>query len=229
MEGLGINKLIYTINKNNKKNMSPLPHFTQVTSHGTTHPNTSQIFEPVYPSLFEITFILPNIVQNQGRDPLLLLENATSIEGLEVHKSLGTAEQRFKYSTRMFLTMPENTSLDGVNIKFNVNVGDAGDVFNYNALRSWYDLAWNSQNGTLHYKRDMVGTIIINHHDRKGFVIRRITLNNCQIKNITGYLDGVDWTDTTSILNDVTAEFVVDTWTDERVDVDSADIGNVYD
>jgi hypothetical protein len=206
----------------------PLPHFSQVNSHGSTHPNTEQIFEPVYPSLFEVTFVLPTIVQDQGRDPLLLLENATAVEGIEVHKGLETAEQRFKYSTRMFLTMPQNTSIDGLNIKFNVNVGNAGDVFNYNALRAWYDLAWNSQNGTLHYKRDIVGTIVINHHDRKGFVIRRITLHNCQIKNITGYFDSVDWSDTTSIITDVNAEFVVDYWTDERVDLDTSDIGNVY-
>ena len=150
--------------------------------------------------MFEITFVLPTLVQNQGRDPLLLLENATAIEGLEVHKPIGTQMQRFKYSTRMFLTMPENTSLDEVGISFNVNVGNTGDVFNYNALRSWYDLVWNSQNGTLSYKRDIVGTIIINHHDRKGFVIRRITLHNSQIKNITGYLDSVNWEDNTNII-----------------------------
>jgi len=209
--------------------MSPLPHFTQVQSHGSTHPNTSEIYEPVYPSLYEITFVLPSIVQNQGRDPLLLLENAVSIGGLTVHKDLGSQLQRFKYSTRMFLTMPEDTSLDSVNIAFNVNVGNAGDVFNYNALRAWYDLAWNSQNGTLSYKRDIVGTIIVNHHDRKGYVIRRITLHNCQMKNITGYLDDVKWEDNTSIVQDVSCEFIVDYWTDERVDLDSGSPGNVYD
>lgn len=211
--------------------MSPLPHFTQVQSHGTTHPNTSEIYEPVYPSLYEITFVLPSIVQNQGRDPLMLLENATSISGLTVHKDLGSAKQRFKYSTRMFLTMPEDTSLDGVTINFNVNVGNAGDVFNYNALRAWYDLAWNSQNGTLSYKRDIVGTIIVNHHDKKGYVIRRITLHNCQMKNITGYLDDVKWDDTQSIVQDVGCEFIVDYWTDERIDLDTSEPGpiNVYE
>lgn len=209
--------------------MSPLPHFTQVQSHGTTHPNTTEIYEPVYPSLFECTFVLPAIVQNQGRDPLLMLENATSISGLTVHKDLGSKMQRFKYSTRMFLTMPADTSLDGVTINFNVNVGNEGDVFNYNALRSWYDLAWNSQNGTLHYKRDMVGTIIVNHHDRKGFVIRRITLHNVQIKNISGYLDEVNWNNNADIIENVTANFIVDYWTDERVDLDSSSPGNVYE
>lgn len=209
--------------------MSPLPHFTQVQSHGSTHPNTTEIYEPVYPSLYEITFVLPSIVQNQGRDPLLLLENAVSIDGLTVHKDLGSAMQRFKYSTRMFLTMPENTSLDSVTIGFNVNVGNAGDVFNYNALRSWYDLAWNSQNGTLSYKRDIVGTIIVNHHDRKGYVIRRITLHNCQMKNITGYLDSVKWDENTNIVENIDAEFIVDYWTDERIDLDSSNLPtNVY-
>lgn len=209
--------------------MSPLPHFTQVQSHGSTHPNTTEIYEPVYPSLYEITFVLPSIVQNQGRNPLLLLENAVSIEGLEVHKELGSEMQRFKYSTRMFLTMPENTSLDSVAIGFNVNVGNAGDVFNYNALRAWYDLAWNSQNGTLSYKRDMVGTIIVNHHDRKGFIIRRITLHNCQITNISDFLDSVAWDQNTEIIESVTANFIVDYWTDERVDLDTGGPGNVYD
>lgn len=200
----------------------PLPHFSQVQSHGTTHPNTSQIFEPVYPSLFEITFVLPTLVQNQGRNPLLLLENTVGIDGIAVHKDLQSAKQRFKYSTRLFLTMPDDTSLESVDIDFNVNVGNAGDVFNYNALRSWYDLAWNSQNGSLHYKRDMVGTIIVNHHDRKGFVVRRITLHNCQMKNITGFYDSVSWDDTTSIVEKVKGSFVVDYWTDERVDLDSS-------
>lgn len=211
--------------------MSPLPHFTQVQSHGTTHPNTSEIYEPVYPSLYEITFVLPSIVQNQGRDPLMLLENATSISGLTVHKPLGSQMQRFKYSTRMFLTMPADTSLDGVTINFNVNVGNAGDVFNYNALRAWYDLAWNSQNGTLSYKRDIVGTIIVNHHDKKGYVIRRITLHNCQMKDITGYLNEVKWDDSASIVQDVGCEFIVDYWTDERIDLDTSGPGptNVYE
>tara|TARA_R110000772_G_scaffold2410_2_gene8416 strand:+ start:38052 stop:38681 length:630 start_codon:yes stop_codon:yes gene_type:complete len=209
--------------------MSPLPHFTQVQSHGSTHPNTSEIYEPVYPSLFEITFVLPAIVQNQGRDPLLLLENATSIDGIAVHKDLGSAMQRFKYSTRMFLTMPQDTSLDGVTINFNVNVGNAGDVFNYNALRAWYDLGWNSQNGTLSYKRDIVGTVIINHHDRKGYIIRRITLHNCQMKKMNGYLEGVKWDQNQEIVQDVGCEFIVDYWTDERVDLDTGSPGNVYE
>lgn len=210
--------------------MAGLPHFTTVQAHGSTHPNTTNILEPVYPSLFEASFVLPAIVQDQGRDPLLLLENATSISGLAVHKDLTTASQRYKYSTRMFLTMPDNTSLEDVSITFNVNIGNQGDVINYNALRSWYDLAWNSQNGSLHYKRDMVGTIVINHHDRKGFVVRRITLHNVQIKNIEGFLDEVNWENNSEILEPITANFVVDYWTDERIDIDTAPgtPGNVY-
>jgi hypothetical protein len=209
--------------------MSPLPHFSTVQSHGSTHPNTDSIFEPVYPSLFEVSFILPQIVQNQGRDPLLLLENTTSISGIEVHKDLGNAKQRFKYSTRMFLTMPQDTSFESVSLDFNVNVGNAGDVFNYNAMRAWYDLGWNSQNGSLHYKRDIVGTIIVNHHDRKGFVIRRITLHNCQLKQLTGFLNEVKHEQNQNIIESVNANFIVDYWTDERVDLDSAVIGNTYE
>jgi hypothetical protein len=217
----------------------PLPHFTTVTSHGGTFDGStipSSMDEPVYPSLFEVIFTLPVPIQNQGypsgvTNGLLLLENATAISGIAVHKDLSTANQRFKYSTRMFLTMPADTSLDNVQISFNVNVREQGDVQVYNALRAWYDLAWNSQNGSLHYKRDMVGTIVINHHDRKGYIIRRLTLNNCQLKNISGYLDSVDWNQNTEIIQKIDANFVVDYWNDERVDIDSSyngDFANGY-
>ena len=209
----------------------PIPHFTQVKSHGTTHPDTSRIHEPVYPSLFELTFILPNIIQNQGHDPILLLENATSITGIEdVTKSIAVATQRFKYSTRKFVTMPNDTSLEDIGINFNVNVKEEGDVYNYNTLRAWYDLVWNSQNGTLHYKREIVGTIIMNLHDKKGIVIRRLTFHNVQIRGISGYEGQHDWENNEQIIQSVTSNFASDYWTDEFIAPDATitDNPNIY-
>jgi len=185
----------------------PIPHFTQLQ---TTNVNN----EPVYPSLFEITFVLPTLLQAEGRDPLALLENATKVS-FPLTPEIGSQAQRFKYSTRAYLTLPEKTHMD-VNITFNLNVNQDGSVFIWNTLRSWYDKVWNSQDGSTCYKRDIVGTIIVNQHDKKGFVIRRVTYHNCQIQSIGDI--SLDWSQNTSIIENVDVKFVSDYWTDEFID-----------
>lgn len=172
--------------------------------------------EPIYPSLFEISFVLPTIVQQKGYDPILMLENATSIDIAQLTPTVGINEQRFKYSTRAFVAMPEKTHAE-FDIKFNVNEDENRSVFVYNTLRAWYDLVWNSQNGTLFYKRNMLGTIIVNWHDREGFVHRRITYQNCQILGIEGYGD-LSFESVGEIVKDVTGKFVSDYWFEERID-----------
>lgn len=195
----------------------PIPHITG----GNLAPQqkgistANRLFEPIHTNLFEISFILPTILQAQGRDPYLMLENATSIDISNLTPALEISEQRFKYSTRAFMNTPTQTHTE-FSIKFNVNIGDAGDVFIYNTLRAWYDLAWDSQNGSLMYKRDMIGTIIINHHDRKGYVIRRVTMFNTMLKNIADFAS-LDFTQS-GILENINAEFVADYWTDEKID-----------
>lgn len=185
----------------------PLPHFTNILTATT-------LAEPVFPSLFEITFILPTLMQAEGRDPLALLENAKSVD-FDLTKDITSASQRFKYSTRVFLTMPEKTDID-FSIKFNLNVDNNGSVFIWNTLKSWYDKVWNSQTGTVFYKSDVVGTVIVNQHDKKGFVIRRVTFQNAQLQGI-GQI-GLDWEQNTSIIQDVEAKFISDYWTDEYID-----------
>lgn len=193
----------------------PLPHFTQLQVTGSPGGPGTNPLEPVYTNLFEITFILPTILQAQGRDPLLMLQQATKISGLDLTKGIETTTQRFKYSTRAYMLTPSETHLSDVGISFNVNVDDNGSMVTWNTLKAWYDLVWNSQNGYLHYKSDIIGTIIINQHDKKGVVLRRITLQNCQIKSIAG-LD-YDWS-SPAIWQDVQANFICDYWVDEYID-----------
>jgi hypothetical protein len=170
--------------------------------------------EPVYPNLFEITFIFPTILQAQGRDPIMMLQQAKKVT-LDLTKDIDTANQRFKYSTRHSMTTPSQTHID-FSINFNLNVNEQGNMIIWDTLKAWYDLVWNSQNGSLHYKSDIIGTIIVNQHDRKGVILRRVTFQNCQIKGISSY--DLDWSQSTSIIDDVTANFVPDYWIDEYID-----------
>lgn len=195
----------------------PLPHFTQLYMTGSPGGPGTKPQEVAYLNLFEITFLLPVILQAQGRDPVLLLQQALEapIETTKLtDRSHAVASQRFKYSTRVFLTTPKDTSGE-IKIPFNVNVNEQLNMEVFTTLKSWYDLVWNSQNGSLHYKADLIGTIIVNQHDKKGFVLRRVTYQNCQIQNLT-YAD-FDWAQA-GMMEKMTATFRWDYFIDEYID-----------
>ena len=193
----------------------PLPHFTQLQMTGSPGGPGTQPQEPVYLNLFEISFVLPTILQAQGRDPVLLLQQATSIDLGLTNKEIATTDQRFKYSTRTFTNAGPTETGAKPSIKFNVNVNNQGSMEVWNTLRAWYDLVWNSQNGYLHYKADCIGTIIINQHDKKGLVLRRVTFQNCQITSLGS--PSMDWSGQ-GIWTDTTANFAADYWIDEFID-----------
>jgi hypothetical protein len=194
----------------------PLPHFTQISNVGSPGGPGTLPQEVVYLNLFEVTIILPVILQAQGRDALLLLENITKAPSFATLTdfSVTNVQQRFKYSTREFLTTPNKTS-GTLTIPFQVNVNQQGSMETWNTFKAWYDLLFNSQNGSLHYKSDLIGTIIVNQHDKKGVVLRRVTFQNCQIQKLAGY--DLDWT-SQNILDNVNADFVYDYFIDEYID-----------
>ena len=191
-----------------------LPHFTQVTNSGSPGGPGTQPHEVVYLNLFEITFILPVILQAQGRDPILLLQNATKIDLNLTEQDVSAKSQRFKYSTRMFMAPPTKT--DGtLSIPFQVNVSNGGSMQTWASMKAWFDLVFNSQNGSLHYKSDIIGTIIVNQHDKKGVVLRRVTFQNVQITKLAGY--SLDWS-SSNIIESTVADFVYDYFIDEYID-----------
>ena len=192
----------------------PLPHFTQVKNAGSPGGPGTLPDEVVYLNLFEITFILPVILQAQGRDPILLLQNATKIDLNLTEFDVAEKTQRFKYSTRLFMAPPTKTDV-AFTIPLQVNVNRAGSMETWNAMKAWYDLVFNSQNGSLHYKSDIIGTVIVNQHDKKGVVLRRVTYQNVQIKQLNGY--ALDWSGNNTI-ETVQADFIYDYFVDEYID-----------
>jgi hypothetical protein len=191
-----------------------LPHFTQVINAGSPGGPGTLPDEVVYLNLFEITFILPVILQAQGRDPILLLQNATKIDMNLTEFDVSAKSQRFKYSTRMFMTSPTKT--DGtLSIPIQVNVNQQGSMETWNTMKAWFDLVFNSQNGALHYKSDIIGTIVVNQHDKKGVVLRRVTFQNVQMTKLAGY--SLDWS-SNNILESSQADFVYDYFIDEYID-----------
>ena len=180
-----------------------LPHFRNIVTANT-------LSEPIYQNLFEVTIDIPVLVQtNSTANRQLLLENAKTIQ-LNLTPDIESARQYFKYSTRKYAGTPTQTHIE-FDIDFNINQTDKKSVDVWALLKSWYDLAWNSQTGELHYKADMIGQIAAQIHDRTGEVIRRVDFVNCQIKGLTGW--EFEWGGGAEI-NSAKASFVADYWND---------------
>jgi len=180
-----------------------LSHFSNVLT-------ANSLDEAVYKALFEITFDLPAILGRTVTEAQLMLENARNIT-LPLTPDLEVATQRFKYSTRTYVTLPSQTHISDLSITFNMNENDKLSVFTWEILKSWYDLAWNSQTGETHTKKEMVGNIIVNQHNKKGQIIRRVTYHNVQIVGISEI--ELNWDGPTEIL-ECSGKFVADYWSD---------------
>jgi len=182
----------------------PLPHFSNIDSH-------NKIWEPVYQNLFEVVVILPPAIQalHPGSQSLLLENTVTA--SFPTYPTIEHTEQRFKYSTRRFMKFPESTSTD-VTITFNMNQNDNYQVFTFRMMKDWYDLVWNNEDGSVHYKKNIISDIIVHAHDKEGHVIRRVTYFNCQLKTFTGW-EGLDW-GTADIYAPMSTTFSADYWED---------------
>ena len=183
----------------------PLPHFTQISSH-------NENWEPSYKNLFEVEIFLPDAIRDRHPNGTnLLLENAISTS-MPTYPALTTIPQKYKYSTRLFVSFPESTSRTDLGITFNVNQNDAKQLFTFRMIKDWYDLAWNNEDGSSNYKRNMLGEIIVYHHDREGEIIRRVTYHNCQILSFAN-MEELAWSETSAI-HDLQGTWAADWWED---------------
>lgn len=195
-----------------------LAHFTNVTT-------AINVWEPIFKGLFEVQIDLPIlIIQNLSNQGInikgLLLENTTSVP-LPTYPKFTPKEQRFKYSTRVYPTLPSETHLTEQTIKFNLNQVVppnengyvSGKVPVFRAMKDWYDLIWNNETGQMNYKVNTMGTVTIDQHDKEGLVIRRIIWHNAFLTGWSGWDGDLSW-DSTGEIQDLSASFAVDYWED---------------
>ena len=182
-----------------------LAHFTAVDT-------AKDLYEPIHKNLYEVTIILPTVLQGVHPNATHLLLENTKTAQFPKYPDLQSAVQKFKYSTRLFVMMPASTSVEDLTITFNLNQNDAYQIFCFKMLKDWYDLAWNNETGTLHYKKNLVGDIIIHLHDKEGKVIRRVTYHDAMLKIFSG-MEDFDW-DSTNVIMDLSCTFLADYWED---------------
>lgn len=179
----------------------PLPHFSQARA-------SRENFEPVYPNLFEVTFLPPNNI-----DGALLLEHVNTVGGLDaINPVIDPVTQKYKFTDRSYAGMPAQTFVD-ITVNFSLNLNDSNQIYIYKTLYDWYRRIYDPETGEQGLKTDYVGTLIVVQFNRPGDIFRKVTLRDTfPTGNLVG-LDALDY----STPEPMTIEVVwrSDHWTQE--------------
>ena len=158
-----------------------LPHYTQSRT-------SNNKFEPIYPSLFEVTLFSP-----LGDDTAMILEHVKSIGGLNnLNPAVETVGQKYKFADRSFAGMPTQTFVD-LTVNFTLNLNDANENFIYNTMRNWYKLIYDPLTGEMGLKKDYTGSGIIVQYDRAGSIFRKITVKDIFPTGQPDFLDELSY------------------------------------
>lgn len=196
----------------------PVAHFLQTRT-------GRELYEPVWKNLFEVSFDFPALVRQQYPDindvnngsGVLALENAKTIGFANIYQDLGTVTQKFKYSDRSFIGFPGSTNV-AVNVSFNINHNEQNAILLYNVFRAWYDLGWNSQTGLTHLKRNLIGGMTMNHHDKEGNILRRVSFFNAQLYSFKANMENLAWGGGAPLVESMDCTWICDYWFDSYFD-----------
>lgn len=157
-----------------------LPHYTSNKESGIGKE------DPVYQNMFIVTFITPDGVS--GAD--LLSKAVTSFSGGLTNPGTGVVEQTFRGATRSFAEGKLEQTTADLTFNFNLNINEGGSMYIYKILRAWSYKKHNPITGTRGKKEDYVGSIIVEWHDRDGFVFKRDFYLDCWLQSGLPSLDG---------------------------------------
>ena len=180
-----------------------LPHYTQSRT-------SNNKWEPISPSLFELTLFTPN-----GDDTALLLDHVRSIGGLDLlNPAIEAIGQKSKFADRSFAGMPTQTYTD-LTVLFSLNLNDANENFIYNSMRNWYKLQYDPATGEMGLKKDYTGSGIIVLYNRAGQIFRKVTVKDIFPTGNPAFMDELNYD--TNEPAELTMVFRCDNWVDENV------------
>lgn len=179
-----------------------LAHYSQAKA-------SNQLFEPVHSNLFEVTIMAPSIPNSS-----LVLEHVKSIGGLQnVNPVVDPIAQKYKWTDRSYLGMPTQTFVD-LSVLFTLNLNLANEMYLYKQMKAWYELGYDPATGVMGYKRDYVGTLVVNQFDRKGNIFRTITFKDTFPTGQPQLLDELNYETTDA--QEITMTFRSDHWLEKN-------------
>ena len=153
--------------------------------------------DPVYKSLFEVYFTIPQALQERfGEDVAVLTEQVQKVSGLgTLDKGPSVGEQKFMGTSRSYLQSKLDSTSHELTITITLNLRNGVDNYIYKLLRAWNRLGYNLSTGETTLKKDYVAdwfkVVIAN---RAGDIFKEVIYKDVMlIEGLSGF-DELDYT-----------------------------------
>jgi hypothetical protein len=188
--------------------VSHLPHITNVQA-GINR------YDPMYQSVFEVSFTLPDAISSEfANDITILTEQVTQVDGLDaLQKTVQAGQQKFLGVDVSFL----NTSLDNtyaeLNVQLNLNLREGTDAYVLKIFKAWEKLGYNLMDGTRTLKKDYIcETLRVAEAARNGDIWRSFVFHDVLLTGVEG-LNELNYTNNEA--RTLTVHFRSDYWDEE--------------
>jgi len=184
--------------------MAGLPHWDN--SRAATN-----YYEPIFQNQFEVIITPPSTI-TENVD--LLVEHVMTVTGLPELTPPDPVTQTYKFAKRSYSgAIPKDTIVD-LEIKFSVNLNEDNNMYIYNTLRAWADLAYDPLTGRQGLKRDYWGEIYIAIFNKAGDIFREFRFTPVIPQ---GNFTPISLDYMSNNLYEITAKFRSDSWKETRV------------
>lgn len=182
--------------------------------HFTGHKAAVNADEVVPLSKFIFTLTLPKILQQKYGTTEMITQQIKKVGGYEADKFVGIIEQEFAGVKRVFLgTNPEDGDIVTLDLEFNVNVNKSNVMYPYNILRDWSKLGYDGQTGLGVLKRDYIGQVTLEVHDKVGTVLKKFFAPMATPGSAPGAFE-LDYSKGTEIYSIGSYKVICEGWTD---------------
>ena len=172
------------------------------------------LYDPYHNCLFEVYFTLPKAIRAEfGQDEALLTEHVLKVNGLDaLDKGPETTTQKYQGTTRTYLKPKIDDTSAEISIDFSLNLRDGIDNYIYKLFKSWKNLNYDLETGTIVLKKDYVAdwmrVVVAN---RAGAIIKDVVFKDVMLKGNLEGLGELDYESADASIN-LTVHFASDWW-----------------
>lgn len=186
--------------------MAGLPHWNNSKA-------ATNYYEPLFLNQFTVIITPPVSIATQPNVELLV-EHVLKVTGLPEKTSNQSVKQYYKFAERNYISGSPGETSGTLSIDFEVNLNEENNMYIYNILRAWADLAYDPLTGRQGLKRDYVGEIYIGIADKSGDIYREFKFKPVYIEGALPQMD-LSYT-STEIYRMVGVKFRYDAYKESR-------------
>ena len=175
------------------------------------------LYDPVYKSIFEVYFTLPEAIRGEfAKDEVLLSQHVTKISGLEaLYKAPEADVQKFMGTSRSYLKPTVGDTHAELSITFTLNLRNGTDNYILKLFRAWAALGYDMNTGKRSLKKDYCAQWLkVSIANREGDIYQDVVFKDVMIAGPLDMSGEYDYSADDVV--ELTVKFRSDWW-DEKI------------